>query len=172
MLAIVNGCVDYKVITPGIPYLYPQDLSGKKKICINGFEQEGGIFFKEEIVAYLKGANQFVVLSYSGAPDERQEDDYFEKEKIDLVISGVLKKYTGGFGGSERHYAYASAKVKIYDRSIDKSIWSKEDEIYIEGVGLFNNIKTQTQPIACKYLARKMMNDFFKYYVQSQKIKR
>lgn len=168
------GCATpIEVSTPLIQRAYPDGLTHGKKVLIVGFEKEGGECLKKEMEAYLNNSKKFVVIaSPSQVLNDRQREEFIEKQSVKLLISGEIERYSADLRGADTAlggmnlivYGIASAKVSVTDTDSDKVIWSKKDTAFVEGIGSRGNVKEILLPVACKNLAAKMLNDFLKSY--------
>ncbi len=168
MLIAIGGCTSSIVSTPLVQRTYPNGLVGEKKILITGFEKEGGKCLKAEMYDYMKGTNKFDLINPTEQMSEREFEEFVEREKIDLVISGEMEMYTIGSSigpTSNNIYAIASCRMKVIDTSTDQTIWSKKDNTFVEEEVKRGNIKERLLATACKNLATKMLNDFLNSYV-------
>jgi hypothetical protein len=175
-LILLGGCVpEIKIMTASIPISYHEKIQSVKRVLVTGFEKKGGKCLRDEISAYLKESNRFIVINLPGPMDERELDEYVEKEKIDLVISGEIELYNLGisvspFGGKDYYpyYATVSGKVNILDTNTDEIIWSKKDNTFVEAKAGRGKPEEILLPFGCKNLATRMLNDFMKSYASTK----
>lgn len=170
-VAVLSGCASHTASTPLTLRLYPEGLSGERKVLITGFQSPGGDCVRDEVAAYLSESKIFVPILPPDGFNERQLEKFVEERNVTLVLSGDVDKHLNrpipGFWTVSLVVA-TSAKMTVTDTYTDEIIWSLKDSIAInENTGQFvsnNDVKKGTE-IACKNLVTKMLNNFARQYI-------